>query len=123
MKGEDALQAAVVDWIRWKAPHCRVTAIPSGGHMSARMGARRKRVGAVAGVPDLLVEVPHRTNNGFPVSPARHFWIELKLPKSYPTPAQREFMARGDGMGVPSHVCRSVEEVEEAFRREGVETR
>lgn len=29
--------------------------IPNGGHKSARMGARRKRMGARAGVPDVLI--------------------------------------------------------------------
>lgn len=104
---EDSLQMAVADWLRVNCPYLLWTHIPNGGHMSPAMGARRKRMGAKAGAPDIVVWFPG----------GRSLLIELKADKGRLSKSQMDWRARCQDLAVPYVVCRSVEDVEAALVR------
>lgn len=63
--------------------------IPNGGRMTARQGARLKKMGVKAGTADLLLALPSGKMHGL--------WVEMKAPKPHPSnvsAAQRAFLRR-----------------------------
>jgi len=52
--------------------------VPNGGNRTARAGARMKRMGAKAGVPDLCLPVPRPAPDGAAVASYGALWIEMK---------------------------------------------
>lgn len=108
---EESLQIAVVNYLRWKAHgRYRVLAIPNGGHMSAIMGARRKRMGSVAGAPDLMLQLEG----------GRVIEIELKARKGRQSESQWQWQEESERLGVRYYVCRSLEDIDAVLRREGM---
>jgi hypothetical protein len=88
---EESLQISVVQYLEWHSRgRYRVLAIPNGGHMSAAMGARRKRMGAKAGAPDLLIQL----HGGKCIE------IELKTEKGRQSKSQRDWQAESERLGV-----------------------
>jgi hypothetical protein len=82
------------------------TAVPMGGHMSPVMGARRRGMGAKAGVPDVLVfTAPPRHPT------ARGVAIELKregtahLAGGRPSPEQAWWLAALEAEGWLTRCC------------------
>ncbi|MDF7673518.1 VRR-NUC domain-containing protein [Acetobacteraceae bacterium ESL0709] len=67
---------------------------------SAREGARRKRRGVIAGIPDIMIGYDHRS-----------FWIELKTDKGTLSTTQKCFHAVLRASGHVVDVCRSLEDV------------
>lgn len=71
---EHTEQAALFEWAAWNQKHepalCLLFAIPNGGARDARTGARMKREGQKAGVPDICLPIARMGYHGF--------WIELK---------------------------------------------
>lgn len=51
-------QAAIVDYVRWVAPHIRIWAVPNGGWRTKAEAARFKWTGVLAGVLDLTLALP-----------------------------------------------------------------
>jgi hypothetical protein len=96
---EAQLHRALVEHLRLRAKpdvlwlHC-----PNGERRDAITGAKLKRMGVLAGAPDLLLW--HRGNS---------FALELKSPGNRPTESQLEFMARFCDAGGHSAVADNID--------------
>lgn len=97
-------QIALVDWARKKKQIADLLYHPAnGGKRNKREAAKLKRMGVLAGVPDLFLSFPAKSLHGL--------YLELKredggrLYKS-----QREFIARVRDVGYGAEVIRSVDE-------------
>lgn len=89
------------------------TTFPAGGGGKVR-GARLKRMGLKAGVPDILILIGGDA-----------FWIELKAKGGRVSSEQSQFMmaiCKTSGLGRTA-VCRSVTEVEHALQSWHIPTR
>ena len=107
---EDELQISVAELLDllahgWKFMWYHV---PGGGHMSVAMGAKRKRMGAKAGCPDIHIDMEG----------GRTFKIELKTEKGRMSEAQKEWKRNCKQLGIPYYICRSVDEVIEVMEKE-----
>ncbi len=76
--------------------------IPNGGNRSKSEGAKFKKMGVTAGMPDLLVPVPR---NGY-----GSLYIELKTKKGRIRPEQKIQMKLLEDLGNKVVLCRSVAE-------------
>lgn len=110
---EDDLHAAVADALRVLLPNDAVlNTWELRNAASPAEGARRKRLGALAGWPDLGV-----------------FWcgrvvlLELKRYRGYCSPAQRALHPRLAAAGFPVVICRTVVEALDAVSAHGVPLR
>lgn len=111
---EEDLQRSVVRYLKAANPRCIwfATTNQRGTRSKVEMGIL-KAMGARAGVPDLVFVRPMGLI-GF---------IELKAPKGVQSPAQQQFQAECDALGVPYMVCRSLPEVEGVLMGWGIELR
>lgn len=64
------LQVSCVEWFRLQYPRHLIYHIPNGERRDAITGARLKRCGVVAGVPDLCIP--------YPCGKYTHLYVELK---------------------------------------------
>lgn len=116
-KREAPIQSAIVDYLRSVLPaecvvhHCRNEINKRGGHI-ARELAEAKRLGAVAGFPDLIV-----------LTAPGALFFEVKAEGGYPSKSQKEMHARLAALGFPVAVVRSVDDVRESLAAWGVETK
>lgn len=106
----DELHLSVANLLDWVLlPPALYSTFPSGwGALSKSMAQRLRKSGLKAGMPDIMV---------FP-GDGRCFGVELKAGNDVLSPAQREMGIRLRDAGVPVYVCRSVEQVWDALRRE-----
>lgn len=103
MRLEDKLQIAIVDLLKFKAlPSTIYYHVPNGIPCSARVGARFKAMGMVAGVPDLCVII----------AGGQAGFIEIKAPKGGLSLEQRLFRDRCLQLSIPHHIVRSLGEAE-----------
>lgn len=85
--------------------------IPNGGSRHLLEAVKLKAMGAKKGVSDLLFPVPVAGKSGL--------WIEMKAPfktsadKNYPSPEQREWIARMERAGYAAAVCYGWEEAKQ----------
>jgi len=109
---EEQLQRTIADYLNLmsRSGRFRWFHVPNGGHISRSLGARRKRMGARAGVPDILIE----TKGGKVIE------IELKTDKGRLSRSQQEWQRESYHLGVPYFVVRSVEEMEAVLRGAGL---
>ena len=84
---EDAIQAEVVRTARHAG--LMVYHVPNGGQRSAREGTALKRIGVLAGVPDLVFVLPE----------GRHVYVEMKTMKGKTSEAQEGVMKRLEELG------------------------
>jgi len=98
MNYEDQLQIAVAQYCdlkKWRWCH-----VANERNTSPRRGAMLKKKGVKRGVPDVLIFEDWKTPDdeftamGYgPIADGFGIAIELKAPKRYPTPEQREWLA------------------------------
>lgn len=88
---ESDIQRQVVSYIRAKWPRLLFTASTSGVKLPIRTAINLKRMGSIAGVPDLLI---FKARNGF-----NGLLLELKIEKGTLSPNQKFFldMAASEG--------------------------
>lgn len=99
---EAALQTAVADYLRIQYRDRLLWFHPANERKcSPIQGARLKRHGVKAGVPDLV----------FILGDGRAMFIELKAGNGRQTNAQKAFEYAARTRGCEYHVCRSVEDV------------
>jgi hypothetical protein len=96
---EEQIHVAVCEHLRLRAhPDVLWTHCPNGERRDARIGAKLKRMGVLAGAADFLLW--HRGNS---------FAIELKSPGGRPSEAQLEFLARFSDAGGHSAICEGID--------------
>ena len=81
---EDREQAALIQWFRIQYPQYEklLFHIPNGQNVGAKIGARLKRTGLLAGVPDLFLAIPSFDWHGL--------FIEMKSKPGKLTAKQKE---------------------------------
>ena len=94
---EDNLQIQVFNYLRYKYPKALFHHSPNGGKRNALEGAKFKRMGVLAGVPDVLIFNNNYSYNGLA--------IELKIKPNKPTKNQLEVMEQFRKVGYQVEVC------------------
>ena len=112
---EGPVQKAIVDWLRRVMPdaivhHCRNEINKSGVQIQREL-AKAKRLGAVAGFPDLIV---------LPFANVGPLFLEVKAEGNYASRTQRELHASLSRLGYRVAVVRSIDDVRECLQQWGV---
>jgi len=102
---EDDLQAACMRWLRLEHPNVLAFHVPNGGKRNAREAAKFKRLGVLAGVPDVLIVHPSNFFNGFAV--------ELKVKGGKASPRQKERLSDFHLAGWKQKIIYSFDEFEQ----------
>ncbi len=103
---ENALQIAVIDYLKLVRPRAFYFHVPNGGRRGKREAAEFKRMGVQPGVADLLFLIPG----------GRVGAIEMKLPKGRQSADQKAFAETCDELDVKYVVAHSIEEVAQTLR-------
>jgi hypothetical protein len=106
-------QAAIVEYVRWVAPHILIWAVPNGGYRDKSEAARLKWTGVLAGVLDLTLALPD----------ARCAFWETKVPKGYLSDDQKKIIADLERLGHTWAIVRSIDDARRELARLGVVTR
>ena len=123
---EDDLQAGCVTWLRLQYPKLLFYHAKNEGNRASLVkkangksyspdGSRNKRMGVLAGTPDLCIV---RAKWGYAYPDDNHSWmamsyglyVELKAPDGRQSPAQKEFQTRCEHEGYKYAICRSFDE-------------
>lgn len=97
---EDAIQSAVVTYLRAVLVNCQVFAVPNGGGRSKIEAAILKGTGTMAGVPDLIIS-----------RPLGHVaYIEIKADKGRLSEPQAAFRDWCEANGTPWGLVRSIDD-------------
>ncbi len=103
---EDAELIAFFDWVRWnekKNPILKtIFHVENERKCTPAQGARRKRKGVRAGIPDIIVPISRRPFCGL--------FIELKTDKGKVSKEQKEIMAMLYSLGHAVYIARSGKE-------------
>lgn len=119
MRGpEDAIQVAIVDYLRAVLPHGWIVKATANKPRSVAMGALEKRMGTVAGWPDLEV-----VGRGGAMDRPMVCYFEVKAPKGHLSPVQREIHDKLMDAGFPVAVVRSIDDVRRHARLWGLPIR
>ena len=106
LKTEDTEQQAVIQWARMTAgcwPELKLLHhIPNGGSRNKREAAKLKRMGVLAGVPDLHLPVARSGYNGL--------YIEMKYGDGRLLASQKEFLIRAAHFNNYCAVCYTAED-------------
>jgi len=106
-------QAAIVEFVRWVAPHIRIFAVPNGGLRTKAEAARLKWTGVLAGVLDLVLVLPE----------GRTAYWETKTPRGRLSDDQRDFIGALEGLGHSWALVRSIDDARRELARLGVITK
>jgi len=99
---EFKLQCQCVSWFRMQYPKELIFAIPNGGSRRIVEAVNFKRMGVLAGVPDLMLVKANKNYNGL--------FIEMKVGKGKESDSQVEVGSTIKEKGYDYKVCRSFEE-------------
>ena len=92
---EDEVQKGVVDQLKARAAEGVVWwHTPNGGKMNPRTGARLKRMGVLAGFPDIAA-----------LKDGEFYCMELKADTGRVTPHQHEVLGRLENAGAYTAIC------------------
>lgn len=110
---EDNEQQQLIAWAAWQTsrhPELQLLYhVPNEGKRSVSGGARQKRLGLRAGVPDLCLPVARDTYHGL--------YIEMKFGKNRPDKNQVWWMEQLVGQGYYVAVCYSCEDAARVIMR------
>lgn len=106
---EKNMQIMVVNWLRDALPDVLTVHIPNGGRRSRKEGADFKRMGVLAGMPDLML----LWDGGIG-------FIEMKSQKGNLQPNQQAMLDRLAMLGGKIAVCKSVKEAEAVVKGWGL---
>jgi hypothetical protein len=109
---EDDIQIAVVTYLRMSLPHGWIVQHTANKPRSKAQGGREKRLGAVAGWPDLAI-LGRRyddAGDGWPVA----YFLECKTADGRVSPDQQHVHERLMDLGFPIRVVRSFDDVRRA---------
>ena len=111
MKNAEAkIQADVVRWIRAAAPDTVLFAVLNDGLFTKAEASKRRWMGLLAGIPDVILVTPG----------GRCFGIEVKTISGRLSPDQREIHERMAALGIPVAVVRSLTEARAALVAWGI---
>ena len=110
---EVTVHISVLDYLRSVIPEALVYHCPNGGWRGIREATKFKRMGTLAGVPDLTVLAPNGTT----------FFIEIKTDKGRLSAEQRAFATKAKTLGYPVFTVRSIDDARDALEEMGIETR
>ena len=112
---EGEIHKSVLAWIRAVSPSTLVYHCPNGFNASGREWRRMQALGALEGVADLTLAC---------AAPGPCLaYLEVKAPDGELTPAQIQFRALVEGMGIPYAIVRSIDDARAAFKAWLVPTR
>lgn len=110
MKNEEyLLQCAFVHWFRVQHPDKLLWHTPNGGQRNKIVAAKLKRMGTLAGVPDIFIAEPVEKHHGL--------FIEMKAGSGRLSKAQTALMKRLIERGYCGSVTNSVEGGMEIVKR------
>lgn len=119
MRGpEDDIQIAIVNYLRTVLPHGWIVKATANKPRSAALGALEKRMGTIAGWPDLEI-----LGRGGAMDRPMSYFFEVKAPARYPTRVQREIHDKLMDAGFPVAVVRSIDDVRRYARQWGLPIR
>lgn len=106
MTQEQTLHIAVAQYIRHQYPNILFCHVPNGGKRNPREAGKLKAMGTHAGMPDLLIfeRKFHKDKTN-----TTGLYIELKVGKNKPDPAQLKTMQLMDSNGWKGAVCYTYE--------------
>lgn len=110
---EDNFQASAMQYIRFTYPNVLAFHVPNGGKRNAREGAKFKRQGVLAGVPDILIVHPSRCETNEDNVIERLFYgfaVELKVKGGKLSQAQKDRLADFHLAGWKQKVVYSLDE-------------
>ena len=110
---EGRRQIAIVEYVRWVAPEIIIFHPANGGWRTKTEAARFKAMGALAGIPDLMLVLPDGR---------AAFW-ECKTDKGRASPAQAEIFARLAALGHHAAIVRGINDARRELAWLGVETK
>lgn len=97
-------------WIKARYPNVLAFHVPNGGNRSGREGARFKREGVMAGVPDVLIcstnGIDYGSSNGIFFGLA----IELKVKGGTVSHLQRDVLKRFESANWSTSICWNLDE-------------
>lgn len=100
---EDLEQINFVNWFRYQFPKVLIIHIPNGGKRHAGEAAKLKRMGVVAGVPDLFI-------------PEWRLWVEMKRVKGGKlSENQKNIIPELERIGYTVVVCNGFEDAKLAI--------
>jgi hypothetical protein len=109
---EHNMQVACVRWFKYEYPKVVIMSIPNGGARNARVGAKLKAEGTLAGAPDLFIMSAKKGFHGL--------FVEMKTEIGVQQASQKEFEEKSREENYKYCVCRSFEQftqiVEEYLR-------
>lgn len=110
---ERKIHTAIVDYLNSVLPDSHLTVHLYNNPRSATAGAIAKRMGMLAGIPDLMIIRPL----------GRIVFIEVKKEGGRLNPAQIAFRLYCRQWGVYHAVCRSIDDVRDFLAEIGIETK
>lgn len=110
---ERIIHTAIVDYLNAVLPESHLVAHLYNNPRSAAAGAMAKRMGMLAGIPDLMIIRPL----------GRVMFIEIKSHKGRLSPAQIAFRLFCKQWGIPHKVCRCIGDARDFLEEWGIETR
>jgi hypothetical protein len=88
MSDEDAIQADIVNAVRYMYPKSIIFSVPNGGARNYNTGRLLKITGTLAGVADLIL-----LHNG------KTYFFEVKKPGGRQQPSQKDFQSNVEKQG------------------------
>jgi hypothetical protein len=113
LSSERKIHTAIVDYLNAVLPDSHMTVHLYNNPRSAAAGAAAKRMGMLAGIPDLMIIRPL----------GRIVFIEVKKEGGRLNPAQIAFRLFCRQWGVHHAVCRSIADVRDFLAEIGIETK
>jgi hypothetical protein len=103
---EDQHQQYLFSWFNIKYLHLKgmMFHIPNGQNVGMRAGARLKRAGLTAGIPDILLSIPTQDAKGEWI---HGMYIEMKSANGRNSPAQCKMQAMLKAVGYRVEVCKN----------------
>lgn len=115
MTKEEHLQVAVADYLRLQYPKILFAHIANERQTTPQRGAKLKRMGVKAGMPDLLIfeQTSEFTCQALTINSG--LAIELKIKPNKPSKEQIEVLEAFDNRGWTTEVCYSFEHAKEVI--------
>ena len=102
IQSESHLQQQCVKWLSFQYSNLVWFHVPNGGQRNVREAVRFKREGVKAGVADIILLQPNKTQHAL--------CIELKTKIGKQSPEQKEFQKAVEQWNYKYSVCRSLDE-------------